>query len=66
MAYLVSVIGSGGGRDLLSALVFGQKHVTGVEINDAIIKAMKGVFGEFTGHLNRLPNIDIEHDEARF
>src|SRR5438445_135967 len=36
----VLVIGSGGGRDLLSALVFGQKHVTGVEINDAIIKAM--------------------------
>ena len=61
----VLVIGSGGGRDLLSALVFGQKHVTGVEINDAIIKAMKGVFGEFTGHLNRLPNIDIQHDEAR-
>ena len=59
------VIGSGGGRDLLSALVFGQKHVTGVEINDAIIKAVKGVFANFTGHLTRLPNVDIQHDEAR-
>ena len=61
----VLVIGSGGGRDLLSALAFGQKHVTGVEINEAIITAMKGVFGDFTGHLDRLPNVDIVHDEAR-
>jgi spermidine synthase len=61
----VLVIGSGGGRDLLSALVFEQKHATGVEINDAIIKAMKGVFGDFTGHLDRLPNVEIVHDEAR-
>lgn len=61
----VLVIGSGGGRDLLSALVFGQKHVTGVEINDAIIHAMKDVFGDFTGHLDRLPNVSIFHDEAR-
>ncbi len=61
----VLVIGSGGGRDLLSALVFDQNFVTGVEINGAIVKAMKGVFGDFTGHLDRLPNVAIVHDEAR-
>jgi hypothetical protein len=61
----VLVIGSGGGRDLLSALVFDQRHVTGVEINEAIIRAMKVTFGDFTGHLDRLPNVEIVHDEAR-
>jgi hypothetical protein len=61
----VLVIGSGGGRDLLSALVFNQKQVIGVEINDAIIRAMKVTFGAFTGHLDRLPNVEIVHDEAR-
>jgi hypothetical protein len=61
----VLVIGSGGGRDVLSALVFDQRHVTGIELNDAIIHAMKGVFGDFTGNLDRLPNVDIVHDEAR-
>jgi spermidine synthase len=61
----VLVIGSGGGRDLLAALVFDQKHVTGVEINDSIIRAMKVTFGDFAGHLDRLPNVDIFHDEAR-
>src|SRR5258706_1966575 len=61
----VLVIGSGGGRDLLAALVFNQKHVTGVEINDSIIRAMKVTFGDFAGHLDRLPNVEIFHDEAR-
>ena len=61
----VLVIGSGGGRDILSALVFDQRHVIGVELNDAIIHAMRDVFGDFTGHLARLPNVEIAHDEAR-
>jgi hypothetical protein len=61
----VLVIGSGGGRDLLSALVFDQKHVTGVEINDSIIRAMRVTFGDFAGHIDRLPNVEIFHDEAR-
>ena len=33
----VVVVGTGGGRDVLSALVFNQRQVTGVEINDSII-----------------------------
>lgn len=61
----VLVIGSGGGRDVLSALAFGQKEVIGVEINDAIVKSMSRVFGEFTGHLSLLPQVTIVHDEAR-
>src|SRR6185503_751778 len=32
------VIGPGGGRDLLSALVFGATHVDGVEINPIIAR----------------------------
>ena len=33
----VCVIGAGGGRDVLAALVSGAKHVTGVEINPLIV-----------------------------
>lgn len=61
----VLVIGSGGGRDVLSALVFGQKSVLGVEINRDIIDAVNRVFGDFTGHLDRDPKVSFVHDEAR-
>jgi hypothetical protein len=59
------VVGVGGGRDVLSALVFDAKSVTGVEINDAIVRAVTGRFGEFTGHLDRDPRVRFVSDEAR-
>ena len=61
----VLIVGSGGGRDILSALLFGQKHVTGVEINDAILDAGNRVFGDFTGHLDKNPRVKIVNDDAR-
>lgn len=61
----VLVIGAGGGRDVLSALVFGQKRITAVEINASIIAAVNDVFGDFTGHLDRRPGVTFVNDEAR-
>jgi len=51
----VLVIGAGGGRDVLSALVFEQKSVLGVELNGDIVKTVNQRFGRFTGHLDRHP-----------
>ncbi len=61
----VLVIGIGGGRDILSALLFGQRSVTAVEINRNIINALTKKYGDFTGHLDRFPNVHLIHDEAR-
>ena len=61
----VLVIGAGGGRDILSALVFGAKSVTAVEINKDIIRTVNGRFGDFTGHLDRDPRVHFVNDEAR-
>jgi len=61
----VLVIGAGGGRDVLSALVFDQRSVVGVEINKDILKAVNGPFGAFTGHLDRNPKVRLVNDEAR-
>jgi len=61
----VLAIGAGGGRDVLAALVFGQRSVVGVEINEAIIGAVTERFGEFTGHLERDPRVAFVNDEAR-
>lgn len=59
------VIGVGGGKDVLSALAFGAHSVTGVEINDNILRATNGRFGAYTGHLDRDPRVKFVHDEAR-
>ena len=61
----VLVVGAGGGRDILSALVFDQKSVTAVEINGNTIAAVNGPFGDFTGHLDRDPRVKFVNDEAR-
>jgi len=58
-------VGVGGGRDLLTALVFGKESATGVEINPAILEADRSKFGWFTGPLDTLPGIRLENDEAR-
>jgi hypothetical protein len=61
----VLIVGTGGGRDVLSALAFSQRSITGVEINRDIIAAVNGDFGEFTGHLDRRPGVRFVNDEAR-
>jgi hypothetical protein len=61
----VVVVGTGGGRDILSALVFDQQRVTGVEINPSILELVNGRFGDFTGHLDRDPRVRFVNDEAR-
>jgi hypothetical protein len=61
----VIVVGTGGGRDVLSALAFKQKSVVGVEINEGIIELVNRRFGDFTGHLDRDPRVRFVNDEAR-
>src|SRR5258705_8188079 len=59
------VIGTGGGRDILYALAFGQRSVVGVEINKDIIDVVNQRFGDFTGHLDKNPHVTFINDEGR-
>ena len=60
------VIGPGGGRDLLTALVFGAAHVEGVEINPIIAEdVMRREFREFSGGLYDHPRVSIAVDDGR-
>jgi hypothetical protein len=61
----VVVIGAGGGRDVLSALAFGQKSVTAIEMNQSMLQALNQTFGDFSGHLDRDPRVNFVNDEAR-
>src|SRR5947207_1350067 len=61
----VLVIGIGGGRDILTSLAFGQRHVTGVEINPDILRLLTRRFGQYSGSLQNNPEVTLVHDEAR-
>jgi hypothetical protein len=46
------IIGSGGGRDIATALQFGMNHVDAVEINPLIVnKVMRSQFAPFNGYI---------------
>src|SRR5207249_386118 len=60
------VIGPGGGRDLVTALVFGVERVDGVEINPIIANdVMQSRFREFSGSIYSHPRVRIFVDDGR-
>ncbi|MGG5818555.1 hypothetical protein [Falsiroseomonas sp. HW251] len=59
-----AVIGVGGGRDLLSAYLFGFRDVTGVELNPIFIDLLRNRFHEYN-RLASLPGMRLIVDEAR-
>ena len=61
----VFIIGPGGGRDILTGLLFGARQITGVELNPAIIDAARNQFGEYTGHVYEQPGVTVAIEDAR-
>lgn len=59
-----AVIGVGGGRDVLSARLFGVDEVVGVEINPIFIDLLTKRFADYTA-ISRVPGVAFEVDEAR-
>jgi SAM-dependent methyltransferase len=59
-----AVIGVGGGRDLLSARLFGVPEVVGVEINPIFIDLLRRRLRGYTA-VARVPGVGFEIDEAR-
>lgn len=62
----VAVIGVGGGRDILSAALFGSHDITGVELNPVFVRLLtrEPGFADFT-NLNHLDGIKLFVDEGR-
>jgi predicted membrane-bound spermidine synthase len=61
----VAVLGSGGSREILSALYFGARQVTAVELSPLMLSLLRDVFADFTGHLHRHPRVELRVGEAR-
>ena len=59
------VIGSGGGRDVLVALLNGASHVRAVEVNPLVYETAAELYGDFTGHVYRAPRVQPVVGDAR-
>jgi hypothetical protein len=60
------VIGPGGGRDVVTALVFGAHRVEGVEINPIIVRdVMLDRFREYSGDLYADPRVAVHVEDGR-
>jgi hypothetical protein len=59
-----AVIGVGGGRDLLSAYLFGFRDITGVELNPIFVRFLESRFRDYS-HVADLPGLNLYVDEAR-
>ncbi len=51
------IIGSGGGRDVLTALLFGAERIDAVDVNPLIFEAMDGPLAKFAGDLYHHPRV---------
>ena len=61
----VFVIGPGGGRDILSALMFGAKAVYAADINSLMVDVVGKHFARFAGHVYARPDVTVVVDDAR-
>jgi len=59
-----AVIGVGGGRDILSARLFGVKSIVGVEINPILVDLLTRRYADYTA-IGNLPDVAFANDEAR-
>lgn len=62
----VLIIGPGGGPDVITALTFDARQVTGVEINPLIAnEIMRNRFKDYSGNLYNHPRVRVVVDEGR-
>lgn len=60
----VLVIGVGGGRDIATALLYGHRSVTGVEVNPLILDMLRGPLAEHAP-LARQPGVSLYAEDGR-
>jgi len=59
----ILIIGSGGGRDIVTALLF-DNTVTAVEINPLIVTLVNDNYGEYSGHIYDQVNLHVQEGRS--
>jgi spermidine synthase len=59
-----AIIGVGGGRDVMSAALFGFHRIVGIEINSSIVDVTSRRMQYYSG-FDKIPNFELRNDEGR-
>jgi hypothetical protein len=61
-----AIVGVGGGRDLVSARLFGVGQITGIELNPIFVNLdTKDPYYRSFGHIGSIPGLQLHVDDAR-
>src|SRR4029077_2268072 len=61
----VAIIGAGGGRDILTAKLFGVPEIHAVEINPIVVDLVRRQFRDFSGSPYDLPGVSASVMDGR-
>lgn len=61
----VLVIGSAGGQEIKAALMYGARHVDGVELVGAVVELGKTKYSQYIGNLFYHPKVNVQVGEGR-
>jgi spermidine synthase len=61
----VAILGTGGGRDVVSALLHGAQEVHAVEANPQRLRLLRADFADFVGHIYRDPRVRLHNLSSR-
>jgi hypothetical protein len=61
----VGIVGTGGGRDILTALAAGAERVDAVELNRGIVDLLRGPLGDYSGDVYGLQGVNAVVSEGR-
>jgi hypothetical protein len=61
----VLIIGSGGGEDVFTSLLFNQKKITAVEINPVFRELVTKIYADYIGRIFEDPRVTLHINEGR-
>jgi spermidine synthase len=61
----VAIIGVGGGFDILTALAFNAREVTGIDVNSATLRILKEDYADYFASWVKDPKVELVRDDGR-
>jgi hypothetical protein len=59
------IIGSAGGREILTSIYYHAPHIEAVELNPVTVSMLRGQFADYSGHVATYPSVHLHQGDGR-